>query len=131
MTKIDEIMEMFRGYLDREWRTKEQCVYFLKTVFRYEINERELRDTFAKYCQDYIDKKHDSFLAHSSRGYLLTSDPKIIEKSIKDDESRMFSLAKRIYGVKTRLKMDNQLTLLPEENEVMDAYEILSKMEVS
>ena len=65
MTKIDEIMQMFRGYLDTEWRTKQECVNWLRNIFKYEINERELRDTFAQYCQDYVDRKHDSFLAHS------------------------------------------------------------------
>ncbi|MBR4610231.1 MAG: hypothetical protein IKO38_07265 [Erysipelotrichaceae bacterium] len=127
---IDEIMNMFRGYLDTDWRTKTQCINWLRNIFKCDINERELRDTFARYCQDYVDGKHDSFLAHSSRGYLLTSDPKIIKASIRDDESRMFSLARRIYGVKNRLKNEDQITLLPQDNEAMDAYEILSKMEV-
>ena len=126
---INEIMLNFRGWLDTDWRTKQQCINWLSNIFHYQINERELRDTFAKYCEDYVEGKHDSFLAHSSKGYLLTSDPKIIKESIADDESRLIALSKRIYGVKRRLREENQLTLLPEDK-TMDAYEILSKMEV-
>lgn len=132
MTQIDEIMNMFKGWLDTEWRTKGQCVSWLKNIFKYDIHERELRDVFAKYCEDYINGKHDSYLAHSTRGYFLTSDPEEIKRSIRDDESRAWALLKRVYGVKRRLKNDNQLTLLPsEEKDMEDAYSIISKMEIS
>ena len=132
MTRIDEIMQMFHGYLDKEWRTKTQCVSWLKNIFKYDINERDLRDVFAKYCEDYILGKHDSYLAHSVRGYYLTSDPEEIKKSIADDESRAWSLLKRVYGVKKRLRDDNQLSLLPEDEKKMeDAYEVIMKMNSS
>ena len=132
MTQIDKIMNMFKGWLDTEWRTKGQCVSWLKNIFKYDIHERELRDVFAKYCEDYINGKHDSYLAHSTRGYFLTSNPEEIKRSIRDDESRAWALLKRVYGVKRRLKNDNQLTLLPsEEKDMEDAYSIISKMEIS
>ena len=128
---IDEIMQYFHGYLDTDWRTKNQCVGWLKGIFKYEINERELRDVFARYCQDYINGKHDSYLAHSCIGYYLTSDPEIIKKSIADDEARLIALSKRVYGVKRRLKQEGQIKLLPEQEEAEDAYEIISRMEIS
>ena len=131
MTQIDEIMQMFHGYLDVDWRTKTQCVNWLKNIFKTDIHERELREVFARYCDDYISGKHDSYLAHSVRGYYLTSDPEEIKRSIKDDESRAWSLLKRVYGVKRRLKEEGQLGLFTEEDKNMeDAYEIVMKMEI-
>lgn len=130
MTTIDELMKCFHGWLDTDWRTKNQCLGWMKSIFNIEINERELRDVFSKYCEDYINGKHDSYLAHSSKGYKLTSNIEEIKKSIADDKSRMIALSKRVYGVQKRLKEDNQLTLLPSDDE-MSAYEIISKMEVN
>lgn len=127
---IDDIMRCFRGWLDRDWRTKEQCLAWMKDIFKTNINERELRDVFSRYCCDFIAGKHDSYLAHSYRGYLLTSDPEIIKQSIKDDEARMIALSKRVYGVKRRLKELDQITLLPENDKEMEAYEIISRMEL-
>lgn len=126
---IDEIMKCFKGWLDLDWRTKDQCLRWMKDIFKVTINERELRDVFAKYCQDFIDGKHDSFLAHSYRGYLLTSDPKIIRQSINDDRSRLIALSKRYYGVNKRLMVIDQIPILPN-NEEMEAFEILSRMEI-
>ena len=128
---IDEIMKCFHGWLDTDWRTKTQCLNWMKNIFKTEINERELRDVFSKYCNDYIDGKHDSYLAHSTRGYKLTSDIEEIKKSIADDESRMKALSHRVYGVKRRLKNNNQIVLLPDQEKEMDAYEIISKMEAT
>lgn len=127
---IDELMRDFHGYLDVDWRTKEQCLGWIRGIFKININERDLRDCFSKYCSDYIDGKHDSYLAHSYRGYKLTSDLDEIRKSIADDESRMKALAHRVYGVKRRLRDDNQITLLPDQEKELDAYEIISKMEI-
>lgn len=125
---IDEIMKCFKGWLDTDWRTKDQCLSWMKKIFKIDINERELRDVFSQYCANFIEGKHDSYLAHSNRGYLLTSDPNIIKQSIKDDESRMIALSKRVYGVRKRLAELNQITLLPDKE--MEAYEIISRMEV-
>lgn len=125
---IDEIMKCFKGWLDTDWRTKDQCLSWMKKIFKIDINERELRDVFSKYCANFIEGKHDSYLAHSNRGYLLTSDPEIIKQSIKDDESRMIALSKRVYGVRKRLTELNQITILPDKE--MEAYEIISRMEI-
>lgn len=127
---IDELMKWFKGWLDLDWRTKDQCIRWIKNIAKQDINERVLRDLFAKYCEDYIAGKHDSYLAHSSKGYLLTSDPVIIRQSIKDDKSRMITLSKRIWGVEKRLAQDGQISLLPAEENEMNAYEIISKMEI-
>lgn len=125
---IDEIMKCFKGWLDTDWRTKDQCLSWMKKIFKIDINERELRDVFSNYCVNFIEGKHDSYLAHSNRGYLLTSDPEIIKQSIKDDESRMIALSKRVYGVRKRLMELDQITILPDKE--MEAYEIISRMEI-
>jgi len=126
----DEIIRCFHGWLDVDWRTKDQCLSWMRDIFHTVINERDLRDVFSQYCNDYIEGKHDSYLAHSVRGYKLTSDPEEIKRSIADDESRMKALSHRVYGVKKRLKEDNQITLLPNQEKELDAYEIISKMEI-
>lgn len=127
---INELMSWFKGWLDLDWRTKDQCISWIKNRTGVQINERELRNLFAQYCEEYIVGYHDSYLAHSSKGYLLTSDVDIIRKSIQDDKSRMDTLSRRVWGVEKRLKQLGQITLLPNEEKEMDAYEIISRMSI-
>lgn len=124
------MIEFLKGYLDIEWHKKQEVIAFLvKKGFRKKNLERKFRLAVEKYDREYCDGLHDSYIAHSAKGYYLTSDPEIIKKSIADDESRLIALSKRIYGAKRRLKEENQLTLLPKDK-TMDAYEVLLKMEV-
>ncbi len=124
------MIEFLKGYLDIEWRKKKDVVKFLVDKgFRKKNLERKFRKAVEVYDREYYEGLHDSYIAHSVRGYYLTSDPEIIKKSIADDESRLIALSKRIYGAKRRLREDNQLTLLPKDK-TMDAYEILMKMEI-
>ena len=117
-----------KGYLDVDWRTKDKILGLLNDFFRIEVGDREFRQFVADYDQEYIDGKHDTYICYGQRGYLLTSDPKEIKKSIDNDAKRIIALSKRVYGVKKRLSLDNQLTMF-DESEEMNGYEIIMKQE--
>lgn len=118
----------FKGYLDVQWRKKEQILGLLNRFFKLDIDEREFRQFVADYNTGYIKGEHDTYICNSAYGYLLTSDPIEIRKSINNDTKRIIALSKRVYGVKKRLAQDNQLSLL-EDKEEMNGYEIIMKQQ--
>ena len=122
------MIEKLKGYLDQEWHKKSEILDYLLINHRWDVPERDFRRTVQKYNEGYCNGLHDSFIAHSNKGYLLTSDKEIIRKSMRDDQSRLIKLSKRVYGIKKRFKEDDQLTLLPKSE--MDAYEILMRMKI-
>lgn len=116
-----------KGYLDVQWRTKEQILGMLNWM-KCPSNDREFRQFVADYDQEYVDGKHDTYICNGQNGYLLTSNPKEIKKSIDNDAKRIIALSKRVYGVKKRLSLDNQLTMF-DEYEELSGYEIIMKQE--
>lgn len=122
------MIDLLKGFLDQDWHTKGEILDHLLIKKKYDINERVMRRAFEKYNLEYCEGLHDSFVAHSNKGYLLTSDKEIIERSMRDDLSRLIKLSKRVYGIKKRFKEDSQLTLLPKKE--MDAYEVLMRMKI-
>ena len=121
------MIEKIKDYLGWTWHTKKEIIdYCLSREIL--LDERQLRNMVEQYDKEYCDGLHDSYIAHSSKGYLLTSDRKIIEKSKNDDKARLIALAKRVYGVERRFRDMDQLTLIP--NEEIDAYEVLMRLNV-
>ena len=121
------MIEKIKGYIWDDWRKKSEILSFLEYK-GIKVDERQWRKAVELYDREYCDGKHDSYIVHSNKGYMLTSDRKIIEKSKNDDKSRLIALAKRVYGVERRFRDMDQLTLFPSEE--MDAYEILMRMNV-
>lgn len=121
------MIEKIKYYLLDDWHKKSEIISYLEYK-GFKTDERQWRKAVEQYDREYCDGKHDSYIVHSSRGYMLTSDKKIIEKSKNDDKSRLIALAKRVYGVERRFREMDQLTLFPSEE--MDAYEILMRMNV-
>lgn len=121
------MINYLKGYLDTDWRTKDKILYFLRNVCHTDINERALRDYFAEFNEKYEQGDTEMFVAHSNKGYLLTSDPEAIVNSLDDDHKRAIKLLKRYYRCKKALSEKNQLSLDSNEENL---YEIVSKMEI-
>ena len=121
------MIEKIKSFISDKWRKKSEILDYLDYKRIY-VNERQWRKEVEKYDMEYCLGLHDSYIVHSSKGYMLTSDRKIIEKSKNDDKSRLIALAKRVYGVERRFKEMDQLTLFPSEE--IDAYEVLMRMKV-
>ena len=124
--RLTKMIEYLKGYLDSGWKTKEEIVYFLNNVCGIKINERALRDYFSDINKAYGDGKNEYFIAHSNSGYLLTTDPELIMKTLQDYAKRSFTMLKMYYRGKKNLSERNQISLSGEDATM---YEILSRME--
>lgn len=115
-----------RGYLDTEWRTKDQCVSWLNNIFHLDISERAFRQFVADFNERYESGETEMFIAHSNKGYLLTADPELIMNSLNDDYKRAVKLMKRFWRCKKALSEKTQISLSPQE---LNIYELVQKME--
>ena len=126
------MIDLLKGYLDQGWHTRKEVITHLQEK-GFNTNERDLRRAIARYNQGYIDGKHDTYVCYSNgkdhKGFLLTADTSLIRKSIRNDEKRFVTLARRVYGVKKRLMNDDQITLLTDE-QLLDMYEVIMKVNV-
>ncbi len=116
-----------KGYLDKGWKTKNEILYFLNHFYKQNVDERTLRTIFAEFNERYEKGETELFIAHSSRGYLLTADQNIILSSLQDDYKRALKLLKRYYRCKSALSEKKQLSLMSKEE--TDLYEVIMKME--
>lgn len=121
------MIDLIKDFL-QEWRKKEEILNRLHER-GLDLNERQFRKFVEIYDKDYCDGIRETYIAHSNKGYILTSDKDIIRRSYEDDLKRAFKLLKRGAGVKRIFKDDNQLTLLPEESKFLDVYEIMMKVD--
>lgn len=125
------MIDLLKGYLDTGWRTRKEIINYLGSK-GVDLDERELRREVAKYNQGYINGEHDTYVCYDNgrvhQGLLLTADRSIIRDSIQNDKERFMTLLRRYYGVKKRLREDDQITLL--DNGEIDAYEVLLKVNV-
>lgn len=120
------MIDLLKGYLE-EWRKKPDIITYLHD-HGMEINERQFRKFVEIYDKNYCDGDAETYIAHSGKGYILTADKEIIRRSMEDDLKRAFKLLKRGTAVKRRFKDDDQLTLLPEEMQMLDVYEVVMKV---
>ena len=124
------MIDLLKGYLDQGWHTRKEIIGYLGSK-GFDVTERELRKEVARYNQGYIDGKHDAYVCYDNglhRGLFLTADRSVIRSSIENDKERFMTLLKRYYGVKKRLREDDQITLL--DTGELDAYEVLLKVNV-
>lgn len=123
--EYNKYYQCFKGYLDKEWRKKEQCVGWLNDIFHYDVGERKFRMFVAGFNEEFYDGDIDVFIAHSNQGYLLTADADIILNSLNDDKNRGVSLLKRYYRASKKLANRDQIKLTPED---VNAYEVIMNM---
>lgn len=124
------MIELIKDYL-MEWRKAPEIVKVLKDKGVHAKNlknlNRKFRDAVAKYNLKYQAGQTDLFLAHSSKGYRLTSDSSEIAASLLDDRKRGLKLLKRYYSGMRSLSEMNQLSLSAQDT---DLFEIITRMNV-
>ena len=120
------MLEYLKGYLDKGWKKREHILYFLNKVCGIKIEDRTLRLRFEEINKQFAKGESELFIASSEEGYLLTTDPEIILKSLDYRVKRAFTILRMYYRCKKTLSERNQLSLSADEATV---YEIVSKME--
>jgi len=122
------MIELIKDYL-KTWRKAPEIVKELKNKGVYAKNlkvlNRNFRRSVAEYNRFYGSGEREFFLAHSNKGYKLTSDPKEIAASLLDDRKRGLKLLNRYYSGMKALSEKDQITLLQGEE---DLFEIVSKL---
>ena len=120
------MIELFRGYLDKKWRTKKKCLEWYEKKYHSKLGERRFRIWVEKHNVKYSGGETEMFIAHSNKkGYLMTTDKDVIRKSLYDDYKRAMKLLVRNARCGKALAEKNQLSLLPMEAEL---YEVVMKM---
>ena len=118
--------ELLTNYL-MIWRTKEEILNWYKNEYKTKLDERVFRNAVAKFNKQYETGETELFIAHSNKGYILTTDPEIIKKSLLDDYKRGIKLISRNYKCMKALSEKNQLSLTQND---ADLYEVLMRMDV-
>lgn len=73
------------------WKTKRQIIFKLASQGIY-IDERTWRLEVEKHNKKFYNHEVNTFIAHSSKGYKLTSDVEEIKDSIKDLRKRALDM---------------------------------------
>nr|DAQ16377.1 MAG TPA: hypothetical protein [Caudoviricetes sp.] len=90
-----------------EWTKKKDILKILKSE-GVTMDERTFRKMVEIHNQSYFEHKTDKYLAHSSRGYKLTSNKDEIIASAKDYRTRAFNqLVKASKTLKAMGENDN------------------------
>lgn len=121
------MIEILKGYLDTGWKKKEQILKFLTFMTQEKVNERAFRQYVADFNENYYSGDTELFIAHSNKGYLLTTDKETILNSLQDDYKRATKMLKRYYQCKKAIADKSQLSLTPVDE---DLYEVLMKVNV-
>lgn len=81
-------IEIINDLIDlTEWKTKKQINEELKQ-FGVQINERAFRLQVEKHNEMYFSHIKENYVAHSPKGYKLTTDKQEIINSIEDNKKR-------------------------------------------
>ena len=108
---IDEIIDL------SSWTTKYTIIEELY-LLGFLMNERTFRSEVEEYNNLYANHKVDQYVAHSSKGYILTEDRNIIIDSLKDLRKRgIDQLTKYSKGMKA-LGENANMTLKIKNNEM-------------
>lgn len=121
MTLINDLKPIFTD----KWVTKDKILSYLETNGIY-VKERALRREFELFNKTYADNG-ELFVAHSNKGYMLTSDKETIAKSINDDYNRALKLMKRYHATYKSIGTKNWLNLGLNQTQE-DTFELLEKV---
>ena len=110
--KIDELINL------KEWKTKKQINKELR-LYSVQINERLFRKQVEKHNDMYFAHEKPYFVAHSARGYKITTDTEEIRKSLRDSLKRgLDQLSKYHKGIKA-LGENANFNLSIKDNELV------------
>lgn len=109
---------MFLGVDISEWKTKNEIIDEITLNGGY-INERSFRNMVKEKNKDFIDGLSEYFIAHSDKGYKITTDTDEIIKSIKDKEKRAFDMLVENARVRKRLNLRNNIQIQISDSGVM------------
>lgn len=116
-----------KGYLDLEWRKKNQCLDWLNGIFNVKMSERSFRAFVSEFNKEFQNQESDMFIVHSNNGYYLTNDVELIKASTGDNKARAYTMLKEALATEKAIANRNQIKLMPDEAEL---YEIISRMQV-
>lgn len=103
-------------YIDlSEWKHKQEII---KELSEQEIciNERTLRQEIKRYNQKFYNHEVSDFIAHSSKGYKLTSNSEEILESIKDNHKRALDMLYEEAKVKKAIGQNYNMKIIIDEN---------------
>lgn len=102
---------LWSPYLE-EWITYKDLASRMLNDHEIHLTHREWTRTVERHNERYCDQETDQYIVHSIRGYMLTSDTKLIDQSLKDYRKRALNmLHKRSRAIKS-MKLRKQHRLL-------------------
>lgn len=101
--------------MDKNWTKKTEILHHLQAK-GHKICERKLRQKIRDFNAGYGTESY-LFIAHSGRGYKLTYDKKLIQKSLNDQRKRALKMLKQYYDGLDAIGLENQVSLDLENDE--------------
>jgi hypothetical protein len=116
---MERTIELINDFIDlTEWKTKKQINKELGE-FGIRINERTFRQKVEDHNNLYFAHKKDFFIAHSNKGYKITTDTEEIRKSLRDSFKRgIDQITKYHKGIKA-LGENANFSLIIKDNELI------------
>ena len=112
-------IELINDFIDlTEWKTKKQIKNELKT-YGITLNERAFRKQVEKHNDMYFAHAKPYFVAHSAKGYKITTDNEEIRESLRDSLKRgLDQLSKYHKGIRA-LGENANFNLSIKDNELV------------